>query len=252
MFRARGVKLAPRDTLHILDAMYRYVILVAIWIASANPFAQDAATIAAQREAEERERRMSAMMTRLEESNNVQQKRISDLIKEVSDLRRQLVEVETRFKNAQIGVATQSDLRKAYDKMAEIEKNRQADNNLVKEQFIELKKLLDRPPVVIPAAPTPRTERSERGERDRGETKAPRDNTSDEEPQQFTGDYFGYKIKSGDRLTQVIAAFNAKLKEEGKNKAPITLDMVKKANPKMNPNNLVVGREIRIPVPPDR
>jgi hypothetical protein len=138
--------------------------------------------------------------------------------------------------------------------MGEIEKSRQADNNLVKEQFVELKKLLDRPPqVIVQPAPTPAPSTRDRGERDRGERdgKPPKDN-NEEEPPAFNGDYFGYKIKSGDRLTQIIAAFNAKLKEEGKNKAPITLDMVKKANPKMNPNNLVVGREIRIPVPPDR
>lgn len=216
-------------------------MLAVVWIASANVFAQDAATIAAQREAEERERRTTAALTRLEEANAVQQRRINELNNDIAAVRRQLVEFENRYKNAQLGIASQSDIRKVYDKMAEIEKNRQADNNLVKEQFVELKKLLDKPPVIIPQPiPTP----------------APRNETrqKDPEPEQpeFTGDFFTYKIKSGDRLTQIISAFNAKLKEEGKNKAPITLDMVKKANPRMNPNNLIVGRDIKIPVPPDR
>jgi hypothetical protein len=163
----------------------------------------------------------------------------------VASLRRQLVEMENRFKNSQLGVATQSDIRKVYDKMAEIEKNRQADNNLVKEQFVELKKILDKPappPVIIrEPAPTPPASTHEKSK----EEEQPA-------PQEFTGDYFSYKIKSGDRLMQVIAAYNAEIKSQGKNKAPITLDMVKKANPKLNPNNLPVGREIKIPIPPDR
>jgi hypothetical protein len=219
-------------------------MLAVLWIASANVFSQDAATIAAQREAEERDRRTAGLIENLQQANSVQQRRINELNNDVASLRRQLVEMENRFKNSQLGVATQSDIRKVYDKMAEIEKNRQADNNLVKEQFVELKKILDKPappPVIIrePAAAPPEHE-----------MKSPKD----EQPlaQEFTGDYFSYKIKSGDRLMQVIAAYNAEIKSQGKNKAPITLDMVKKANPKLNPNNLPVGREIKIPIPPDR
>ena len=32
----------------------------------------------------------------------------------------------------------------------------------------------------------------------------------------FTGEYFSYKIKSGDSLTKIIGAFNSQLKAEGK------------------------------------
>jgi TolA-binding protein len=224
--------------------MYRYIMLAAFWIASANLFAQDAAAIARAREAEERETRMSTMISRLEEANSIQQKRITELRDDLKEVRRQLVEMENRFRNSQIGAVSQSDVRKIYDKMGEIEKNRQADNNLVKEQFEALKKILDHPPVIV-ANPTPAAST-------RNEPRTQRDNPPEDEPPQFTGDYFGYKIKSGDSLTRIIGAFNAKLKEEGKNKAPITLDMVKKANPKLNPNNLPVGREIKIPIPPDR
>jgi len=224
-------------------------MLAVLTISSSNVFSQDAASIAAQREAEERERRTTAAMTRLEEANAVQQRRINELITDLANVRRQLAESESRTKNSQMNFATQTDIRKVYDKMAEIEKNRQADNNLVKDQFAELKKLLDKPPVVIQApAPAPR-------DRDRDQDAKPsKPNTTDPEPQvqEFTGEFYPYKIKSGDRLTQIIAAYNAELKSQGKNKAPITLDMIKKANPKLNPNNLLVGREIKIPIPPDR
>src|SRR5688500_142664 len=106
--------------------MYRHLILAALLFAPANLFAQDAATLAAQREAEERERRLTTRITRLEESNEAQQRRLEELFRENGNLRRQLVEFENRFKNSQNGAVSQSDVRKIYDKMAEIEKNRQA------------------------------------------------------------------------------------------------------------------------------
>lgn len=220
--------------------MYRYLMLAALSIASANLFAQDAASLAAQREAEERERRMSAAITRLEESNLAFQRRINELANEIATVRRQLVEFENRYKNSQLGAVTQSDIRKVYDKMAEIEKNRQADNNLVKDQFVELKKLLDRPPVIVTPPPVDKP-REEPKRRDEDVTPLP-------SAPEFTGEYFPYKIKSGDRLLQIIAAYNDALKAEGNTKK-ITLDMVRKANPKMNPNNLKVGEEIKIPKP---
>lgn len=225
--------------------MYRYLMLAALSIASANLFAQDAATIAAQREAEERERRMTTMIERLQESNTVQQRRINELNNDIANLRRQLVEFENRYKNSQLGAVTQSDIRKLYDTIEKVEKNRQADNELVKSQFVELKKILDKPMPVIVAPPVDKPR--DRG--DREDTKHTREEVTPlPTPQDFTGDYFPYKIKEGDRLLQVIGAFNDALKAEG-NPKKITLDMVKKANPKMNPNNLKVGSEIKIPKP---
>jgi hypothetical protein len=135
--------------------------------------------------------------------------------------------------------------------MDKIENSRQSDNKLVKEQFQELRKILDKQPVYVPPVnpiPSPR-------DRDRDHekpTKPDTNTTSTTEPASFTGDYYPYTIKSGDRLMQIISAYNLQLKEKGANKAPITLDMVKKANPKINPNNLPVGKEIKIPIPPDK
>lgn len=225
--------------------MYRYLMVAALSIASANLFAQDAAALAAQREAEERDTRTRNAISRLEETTLRYQSKINELNNEIANVRRQLVEFENRYKNSQLGAVTQSDIRKVYDKMAEIEKNRQADNELVKSQFVELKKILDRPmpaPVIIP------TEKPRERDRDRDEIKHRDEVTPLPPAQEFTGDYFPYTVKSGDYLTRIIAAYNDALKAEGNNKK-ITLDMVKKANPKMNPNNLKVGSEIKIPKP---
>jgi polyhydroxyalkanoate synthesis regulator phasin len=248
--RGRGI-LAPNRTLHILQAMYRYVMLAALTIASANVnvFSQDAAAIAAQREAEERERRMNSLIENLQQANTVQQRRINELNNDVAALRRQLVEFENRYKNAQLGAVSQTDLRKIYDTMDKIENNRQSDNKLVKEQFQELRKILEKQPAYVePIKPIPPPS----SHREKPTKDVPSDQTQTQEPQGFTGEYYPYTIKSGDILTRVIAAYNAQLKEKGANKAPITLDMVKKANPKINPNNLPVGKEIKIPIPPDK
>jgi hypothetical protein len=223
--------------------MNRFLLPALIGIASSGAFAQDAASIAAQREAEERDRRTSSRIEGLEQSNAVQQRRINELINEVTNLRRQITDLEIRFKNSERGAVTGTDIKKIYDKMAEIERNRQADNNLIKDQFVELRKILDKPPVII-ERPTPVQPPTNTRE------KQPKDNPPEDAPQEFTGEYYPYKVKSGDNLTKIISAYNAQLKDQGK--APITLDMVKKANPKINSNNLMVGREIKIPIPPNK
>src|SRR6476620_7057052 len=164
-------------------AMYRYLMLAMLSVASANLFAQDASAIAAQREAEERERRTTAMIERLQESNNVQQRRINELNNDISALRRQLVEFENRYKNAQLGAVSQSDLRKVYETIDKVEKSRQADNELVKEQFQALKKLLDKPlPVYVPpvAPPTPHDTKTNKPDR-----------TEEPQMQEFNGEYYG-------------------------------------------------------------
>jgi hypothetical protein len=223
--------------------MYRHIILAALLITPANLLAQDAATLAAQREREESQRRMSTTISRLEESNLAFQRRINELANELANVRRQLIEFESRYKNAQLGAVTQSDLRKIYDTIEKVEKNRQADNELVKSQFVELKKILDKPPVIVATPPVDKPTRNiDKPQRDEI-TPLPND-----DPPTFTGDYFPYTIKSGDNLLKIIGAYNEALKAEGNTKK-ITLDAVKKANPKMNPNNLKVGAEIKIPKP---
>ncbi len=219
-------------------------------------FAQDAATLAARREAEERDRRMDAAMERLSEANLVQQQRITALINENNTLHRQLTELENRFRNSQVGAVTRDDLQKVYAKMGEIEKARQADKTLLTEQINKIldkvEEIAKRPPVIkveAPSAPV-RTDPKPSQTRDREKEKEKEKDKEPETAPDNPNGYYTYTIKSGDRLMAVIKAYNDELKD--KNKKPITLDQVKKANPKMNPNNLVVGKEILIPVPPDK
>jgi TolA-binding protein len=225
-----------------LIVMNRFVLFVLFCFATTGAFAQDAATVAAQREAEERERRMNSTVEELRRANSVQQVRIGELREEVGALRRQVIELENRFKNSQIGAVNSQDIRKVYDKMAEMEKARDADKKLVIEQMKKIEEIASKPPIVIqtpaPARPEPK------------QTAKPDHTPTEPEMPEFTGEYYPYKIQPKDTLLGIIAAFNAQLKEKGK--APITLEQVRKANPKLNPNNLLVGREIRIPEPPNK
>ncbi len=226
--------------------MNRFVFLAFAWIASASVLSQEptsAAQIAAQRDAEERERRMTATLEELRRANSVQQVRIGELRDEIAALRRQFIELENRFKNSQIGAVTSQDVRKVYDKMAEMERARDADKKLILDQMAEIKKIASQPPVVITQAPPPRIE-------PRPQPKIETPPQAEPDPQEFVGEYYPYKIQKGDTLLGIIAAYNAQFKEKGK--PTITLEQVRKANPKLNPNSLMVGKEIRIPEPSEK
>lgn len=235
---------AARLPIHIFFAMKRLIMLALVWLATANVFAQDATALAAQREAAEFERRMVTRTEELTLANNTQQKRINELREEVGSLRRQVTELENKLRLAQNGAVTGQDLRKVYDKMGEMEKARSADKELILEQMKKLKEIASQPPVVITQAPPPVVHPKPTVKPEPEKEKEP------ELVPEFTGEYFPYKIKSGDTLTAIISAYNTSLKEQGK--GTVTLDQVKKANPKINPNNLLVGRELKIPVPSNK
>src|SRR5437868_3310902 len=87
--------------------------------------AQDPATAAAEREqAEERVRSMSKTMERLEEGFAALQKNVSALREEVRQLKDEL----DRFKSKNEGAATQDNIKRLAEKIEEVDRKRQADN----------------------------------------------------------------------------------------------------------------------------
>jgi hypothetical protein len=54
-------------------------------------------------------------------------------------------------------------------------------------------------------------------------------------------------VKDGQRLSDIVKEYNGALKEQGR--PSITIEQVKRSNPKMNPNKILVGQEILLPVP---
>jgi hypothetical protein len=56
-----------------------------------------------------------------------------------------------------------------------------------------------------------------------------------------------HKVETGEFLSNIIVAYNRAYKEEGL--GTVTQSQVLKANPGLNPNRLLVGQKIKIPLP---
>ena len=89
---------------------------------------QDPATAAAEREqAEERHRSMVNRIAGIEESVAAFQKNVTALREEIRHMREDL----DRFKTKNEGAATQDNIKRMADKIEEVDKKRQADNERV-------------------------------------------------------------------------------------------------------------------------
>lgn len=233
--------------------MNRYLLLAVLMISAAVPaFGQDpsqnAAALAARQEAAEERRMMTRDLDDLRQSVVQQQRRINELINENGALQRQITEMDQRNRAAQANAVSRKDLEKIVDALREVDSKRVADNNLIKDQIKEVAKIAARPapPVIVQAPPAPAPQETKTTPKE----DKPENNPEDNSPPANPRGYFTYKIQSKDTLMGIINAYNAKFKEQGK--ATVTLEQVKKANPKLNPNKMIVGKEVLIPIPPDK
>jgi TolA-binding protein len=234
-----------------LNFMKRYLALVWLLVCSSS-FAQDpaahAAALAARQEQAEERRLMMRDIEDLRQSVVQQQRRINELINENNALQRQITEMDQRNRAAQANGVTRKDLEKIIEALKEVDSKRVADNNVIKEQIKKVAEIAAKPPQVIVQAPptiaVPPPTKTPKDEPDKT------DKSGDDEPPPNPRGYFTYKIQSKDTLMGIINAYNAKFKEQGK--ATVTLEQVKKANPKLNPNRMIVGKEVLIPIPPDK
>ena len=144
----------------------------------------------------------------------VQAKRITELEKEISDL---------RDKSGGSSVA-QGDLQKLADQVQEIDKKRQADRELILKEIEKLGKA-GSSPAVRRSTPTvttnPPPSNASAGGRENG---------------------YEYSIQRNDTLSIIVKAY----REQG---IKVTTDQILKANPGLNPNSLKVGQKIFIPAP---
>jgi len=104
-----------------------FVLLAAITLLPGAPrlVAQDASTAAAEREqAEERHRSLTATIVQLQESVAAAQKNVTALREEVRHLKDEL----DRYKAKNEGAATQDNIKRLAEKIEEVDKKRQADN----------------------------------------------------------------------------------------------------------------------------
>jgi hypothetical protein len=210
----------------IVGLMKRLVVLCLLvgspLLAQAADSLTDAAVWAAQKDSEEKYKRLAADVQTILDTQELIQKRQEEFrqrLDRLSDEIRTFKDEQGRSSSAYV---SREELRKLVEKLKEqLDEQRETDKKLILNNIKELAKA---PPVVPPAPKT-----------------APKKEESSEER-------FIYEVKKNDRLLDIVAKYNEYFQEHGQSK--ITLEQVLKANEGLNPNKLVAGRKIRIPIPP--
>jgi hypothetical protein len=186
-------------------------------VPAADPVAQ-----AAQRDAEERYKRMAADLESISQTQEMLQRHLEELRQRVEKLDSDVRSLKEDQSRSSGNLVTRDELRKTLEKLAkEIDDRREADKKLILDS---IKKLGDSPAMaaVPEAKPTPRRSTE-------------------------SGEEVLYPVQAKDTLLDIIAAYNIDFKRRGLGK--ITMEDVLHANPDLKPDHLRKGQKIRIPVP---
>lgn len=176
-------------------------------------------------------RRLAGEVADLRDASVAQQRRITQLQKEVEALRSSLRDANERATTRMGEMVTREDLKKAFDRIQEVDQKREADRRLILDEFEKLGKTLATP-----------ADRPDRRRRDREKEPEP-----DVPAAPIEGTFYPHKVAKGESLGEIISKYNAHLAEKGLPK--ITLSQVRAANPKVNIDRIYVGQEILLPVP---
>jgi seryl-tRNA synthetase len=191
-------------------------------VRAADPLS-DAALVAAQRDAEEKYRRLAADVQNLLETQEALLKRQDELRQRVDKLSDEIRAFKDEHSRSSGNSVSREEFRKYAEKLKEIDDKREADKKLILENIKDLAKL----PVAVPPPEKPSNRRNV-------------DTAPEEQP-------FVYTVKKNDRLLDIVAEYNNEYFQ--KRGLKLTVDHVLKANPGLKADHLVAGRRIRIPVP---
>ena len=172
--------------------------------------AQDAAT-------EEQLNKLRGEITALQASNVELQKRLSDVMKELQDVR----ELASTPKG---NYASTEDVKQLAEKIKEVDRKRVEDVDLITSEIKKLGKAITSSSIRPPK-----------------NQDTPPKTSSDTPPASDKG--YEYVIKSGDTLSAIVAEYN-------KQGVKVTTDQVLKANPGLKAESLKVNQKIFIPAPP--
>jgi LysM repeat protein len=162
--------------------------------------------------------KLNGQVQDLLDAQTLQAKRIDALEKEINDL---------HDKSAGTGVAAdQGDLQKLADQIQEIDKKRQADRELILKEIEKLGKVSGGATSSRKSPPAVTT------------TVADNPVASASGPQKG----YDYSIQRGDTLLAISKAY----RDQG---IKVTVEQIVKANPGLDPKNLIVGKKIFIPAP---
>jgi hypothetical protein len=180
-------------------------------------------------------------------AGEAQNRRIASLTGEIEALHRSLRDAQEKTGRKLADVVTREDLKGMRDSIKEVDDKRLADNKQMLEAIEKMvKEIAIKTPPPVATSTTTNTERADR-QRPPKDVSTPKQSTNTNNELVYT-----HTVGKGENLSLIISEYNKALKEKEPNKAPITLDMVRRANPKINLNNIFVGQEILIPVPPDK
>ena len=176
-------------------------------------------------------KRLAGEIADLREANTSQNRRMAQMQREIDSLRQALQESHEKSVTKMGDFATREDLKKIMDNVRDVDQRRESDKRVILEEFEKLGRTLGQP-----------TDRSSARKSQKEKEKEP-----EKEPTPIEGTFLPYKVKDGQRLADIVKEYNGALKEQGR--PSITIEQVKRANPKMNPNKILVGQEILLPVP---
>ena len=184
---------------------------------------------AAQQETNEKVRRLQAELEDMKVLVGTLRVSVDKLSRELSDFKRLTLMSQNAAKAAQSDKASQSALESLARSVREVETNRKADQAQVVKKFSELRKL------ILEVSSNAR----------RAAAPAPPRRSSPPPPDSPKGTY--HTVEKGQTLFAILAAYQDALKAEG-SKYRLTLDKLKRANPKLNPDMLLVGQRLFIPL----
>jgi len=142
------------------------------------------------------------------------------LKKEMDRLRSELRRVRAKSAERDPNTVTREDLESLAKSIREVDRKRVGDKELI---LREIRSLINKAPAIG------------------NKPKPPKVSAKPEK-------YFEHKVKSGEVISTIVAAFNAELKKQGAKKM-ITTKSVLNANPGLDPKNIPVGRILMIPDP---
>ena len=204
-----------------------FALLIALGVAPAAGQASSLLADAARQELDDRIRRQSAEIEDLKAMLNSLTESLGTLNKQVVAQNEAMKKFAEAYKIALVDYARKDDLTGVTRSIKAVEDNREEDKKLFLNKFEELRKLiLDNPPKVIQVNTGGGASRSGTREEPRG---------------------VEHKVEPGETLSAIITAYTNELKKRG-SKASITLDLLKQANPTLNPDRIYVGQKIFIPI----
>lgn len=176
-------------------------------------------------ETEEKLEKIAATLEDLITAQTLFQKRLGEVAVELKTLRE---ETDQTVQRAGTNYATRAAIKDLADKLAELDKKRLADRELILNEMAKMAKTLT-------------------GGGTFTRPKLPSDTNTTHVAPPVPVKGFEHAIEQGESLLAIIGAYNAEFKKQGKKS--VTYSQVMAANPGLKPERLVVGQKILIPEP---